>query len=134
MVSECLSQGTLDVMVQRTGEQGQGNIRFVQNNFYYDAFFLKAIGGSSMDRPCHFSDASTSVLNGGCPSGWCSAENGSRFHVRPSIEPQCLFSPDAFSQPSGVSYSGATFKYTVLDTTGQRAAAAGKRVASALAP
>lgn len=31
-------------MVQRTGAQGQGNILFVQNNFYYDAFFLKAIG------------------------------------------------------------------------------------------
>lgn len=33
-------------MVQRTGDQGQGNILFVQNNFYYDAFFLKAIGAS----------------------------------------------------------------------------------------
>lgn len=31
-------------MVQRTAEQGQGNVLFVQNNFYYDAFFLKAIG------------------------------------------------------------------------------------------
>lgn len=81
--------GTLDILVQRTGEQGQGNIAFVQNNFYYDAFFLKAI-----------------VLNGGCPNGWCSTPNGSRFH------------------PFGVSYSGATYKYTVLDTTGKRAAAA----------
>jgi hypothetical protein len=36
-------QGTLDIMVQRTGEQGEGNILFVQNNFYYDAFFMKAI-------------------------------------------------------------------------------------------
>ena len=31
-------------MVQRTGIQGEGRISFVQNNFYYDAFFLKAIG------------------------------------------------------------------------------------------
>lgn len=31
-------------MIQRTGEQGQGPILFVQNNFFYDAFFLKAIG------------------------------------------------------------------------------------------
>lgn len=31
-------------MVQRTGTQGEGHILFVQNNFYYDAFFLKAIG------------------------------------------------------------------------------------------
>ena len=34
-------------MVQRTGEQGQGNVLFVQNNFYYDAFFLKTIGEST---------------------------------------------------------------------------------------
>jgi integrin alpha FG-GAP repeat containing protein 1 len=36
--------GTLDFMVQRTGKDGQGKISFVQNNFYHDAFFLKAIG------------------------------------------------------------------------------------------
>jgi integrin alpha FG-GAP repeat containing protein 1 len=35
--------GTLDVMVQRTGAQGEGRVLFVQNNFYYDAFFMKAI-------------------------------------------------------------------------------------------
>ncbi|TBU24831.1 integrin alpha N-terminal domain-containing protein [Dichomitus squalens] len=81
--------GTLDVMVQRTGEQGQGNVLFVQNNFYYDAFFLKAI-----------------VLNGACSSGTCPASNGvDKYH------------------PYGVSYSGATYKYTVLDTSGQRSAA-----------
>ncbi|KAI1783408.1 integrin alpha N-terminal domain-containing protein [Ganoderma leucocontextum] len=81
--------GTLDIMVQRTGEQGQGNVLFVQNNFYYDAFFLKAI-----------------VLNGACGSGTCPASNGvNKYH------------------PYGVSYSGATYKYTVLDTSGQRSAA-----------
>jgi hypothetical protein len=37
-------QGTLDILIQRTGVEGQGKIMFVQNNFYYDAFFLKAIG------------------------------------------------------------------------------------------
>ena len=37
-------QGTLDILVQRTGSAGHGNFLFVQNNFYYDAFFLKAIG------------------------------------------------------------------------------------------
>ena len=36
-------------MVQRTGDQGQGNIIFIQNNFYYDAFFLKAIGKDHHD-------------------------------------------------------------------------------------
>ncbi|KAJ7221636.1 hypothetical protein GGX14DRAFT_514588 [Mycena pura] len=81
--------GTLDIMVQRTGGSGQGNIQFVQNNFYFDAFFLKAI-----------------VLNGACGNGWCYSPNGSeRYH------------------PFGVSYSGASYKYTVLDTKGGRSAA-----------
>jgi len=79
--------GTLDIMVQRTGDQGEGNILFVQNNFYYDAFFLKAI-----------------VLNGACGGGLCT--NGSTKYP-----------------PFGVSYSGATYKYTVLDTSGRRSAA-----------
>ncbi|KAI0713583.1 integrin alpha N-terminal domain-containing protein [Earliella scabrosa] len=81
--------GTLDIMVQRTGDQGRGNVIFVQNNFYYDAFFLKAI-----------------VLNGACTSGTCPASDGvDKYH------------------PYGVSYSGATYKYTVLDTSGRRSAA-----------
>ena len=37
-------QGSLDILVQRTGVTGQGKITFIQNNIYYDAFFLKAIG------------------------------------------------------------------------------------------
>ncbi|KAJ7611627.1 hypothetical protein FB45DRAFT_940496 [Roridomyces roridus] len=81
--------GSLDIMVQRTSGSGRGNIMFVQNNFYYDAFFLKAI-----------------VLNGACGNGWCYGPNGTdRYH------------------PFGVSYSGASYKYTVLDTTGSRSAA-----------
>ncbi|KAI0737904.1 integrin alpha N-terminal domain-containing protein [Daedaleopsis nitida] len=81
--------GTLDIMVQRTGNDGRGNVLFVQNNFYYDAFFLKAI-----------------VLNGACSSGTCPASDGvDKYH------------------PYGVSYSGATYKYTVLDTSGRRSAA-----------
>ncbi|KAG5636137.1 hypothetical protein H0H81_009019, partial [Sphagnurus paluster] len=81
--------GTLDIMVQMTGESGRGNFLFIQNNFYYDAFFLKAI-----------------VLNGACDNGWCYAPNSSeRYH------------------PFGVSYSGASYKYTVLDTSGHRSAA-----------
>lgn len=80
--------GTLDILVQRTGTQGEGTISFIQNNFYYDAFFLKAI-----------------VLNGACNGGWCSLPNSSNY------------------LPIGVSYSGASFKYTVLDTDGRRSAA-----------
>ncbi|KAG7086474.1 hypothetical protein E1B28_002425 [Marasmius oreades] len=80
--------GTRDIMVQRTGKSMQGNIMFVQNNFYYDAFFLKAI-----------------VLNGACGNGMCYSEDGQSYH------------------PFGVSYSGASYKYTVLDTSGRRSAA-----------
>jgi len=43
-------QGTLDIIVQRTGGQKQGSVLFVQNNFYYDAFFLNAIGEGRMRR------------------------------------------------------------------------------------
>jgi len=59
--------GTLDVMVRRTGDQGAGRVLFVQNNFDYDAFFMKAI-----------------VLNGACSSGWCLPENGSLSRYHPS--------------------------------------------------
>ncbi|KAF9045767.1 hypothetical protein BDZ89DRAFT_1058727 [Hymenopellis radicata] len=80
--------GTLDVLVLRSGAE---KVTFVQNNFYYDAFFLKAI-----------------VLNGACGNGWCYAvvnETEEKYH------------------PFGVSYSGASYKYTVLDTSGRRSAA-----------
>jgi integrin alpha FG-GAP repeat containing protein 1 len=36
--------GTLDILVQRTGKDGHQKLAFVQNNFYHDAFFLKAMG------------------------------------------------------------------------------------------
>jgi integrin alpha FG-GAP repeat containing protein 1 len=95
-------------MVQRTGQAGEGTVLFVQNNFYYDAFFLKALGKFSV-HCCyvHLIHCRThSVLNGACDSGWCYSQNNSvRYH---------LF---------GGSYSGATFKYTVLDTAGRRSAA-----------
>ncbi|KAF8626356.1 hypothetical protein AX15_005010 [Amanita polypyramis BW_CC] len=81
--------GSLDILVQRSGKTGQGKISFIQNNIYYDAFFLKAI-----------------VLNGACNNGWCYENNGTESY-----------------QPFGVSYSGASYKYTVLDTSGHRSAA-----------
>ncbi|PFH53586.1 hypothetical protein AMATHDRAFT_137318 [Amanita thiersii Skay4041] len=81
--------GSLDILVQRTGDTGEGKILFVQNNFYFDAFFLKAI-----------------VLNGACNNGWCYGANESERY-----------------QPFGVSYSGASYKYTILDTSGHRSAA-----------
>lgn len=42
-------QGTWDFMVQRTGKQSSQRVTFIQNNFFHDAFFLKAIGRS---HPC----------------------------------------------------------------------------------
>jgi hypothetical protein len=44
--------GTLDVMVRRTGDQGAGRVLFVRNNFDYDAFFMKAIGAAIMSICC----------------------------------------------------------------------------------
>ncbi|KAM6500960.1 hypothetical protein JOM56_003974 [Amanita muscaria] len=81
--------GSLDILVQRSGSTGQGKVSFIQNNIYYDAFFLKAI-----------------VMDGACNNGWCYEKNGTSRY-----------------QPFGVSYSGASYKYTVLDTSGHRSAA-----------
>lgn len=37
-------------MLQRSGAQGAGKIDFVQNNFYHDAFFLKAQGKTESEK------------------------------------------------------------------------------------
>jgi integrin alpha FG-GAP repeat containing protein 1 len=93
-------------MIQRSGQAGEGTILFVQNNFYYDAFFLKALGEFFRVVLTWLIVVIRSVLNGACDNGWCYNQNNSvRYH------------------PFGVSYSGATFKYTVLDTAGRRSAA-----------
>ncbi|KAJ3055510.1 hypothetical protein HK097_010285 [Rhizophlyctis rosea] len=78
--------GTLDVLVF-TIESGKFRTHAFYNNFYNDAFFLKAL-----------------VSNGVCPA-WC--PEGEKF-------------PDP--KPYGVNYAGATYKYTVLDTSGKRRA------------
>jgi integrin alpha FG-GAP repeat containing protein 1 len=77
-------QGTLDIMVQRTGSLGRGNVLFVQNNFYYDAFFLKAIGACLLSGVSMFLKFKRAVvLNGACGNGWCYGPNGTeRYHVR----------------------------------------------------
>lgn len=73
-------------MVQRTERQGEGNIVFVQNNFYYDAFFLKAIGECSYLfslRRDILTARFAAVLNGACGSSLCTAPNSSlKYHVR----------------------------------------------------
>lgn len=79
--------GSLDILVQRTGEQSGQRLSFVQNNFYHDAFFLKA-----------------QVLNGACDGDCQPVDGGQKY------------------SGLGVSYSGATYKFTVLDTLGRRVA------------
>ncbi|ORX36662.1 hypothetical protein BD324DRAFT_626704 [Kockovaella imperatae] len=79
--------GTLDIMVQRSGDQDKTQVAFIQNNFYHDAFFLKA-----------------QVLNGACERECVPSAGGPKY------------------SPLGVSYSGATYKFTVLDTLGHRVA------------
>ncbi|GAA5933073.1 FG-GAP repeat domain-containing protein [Sporobolomyces koalae] len=79
--------GSLDIVVQRTGQSGAARqINFVKNNFFNDAFFLKA-----------------TVLNGACKN-WCEPREPGQSRYR----------------PYGSSYSGASFKFTVLDPTGAR--------------
>lgn len=77
-------KGTLDIIVQRNGQQKQGSVLFVQNNFYYDAFFLNAIGEGK-----HFFMTAVliprSVLNGACNNGWCTDSNGSTYSVSVSL-------------------------------------------------
>ncbi|KAK4705610.1 integrin alpha FG-GAP repeat containing protein 1, partial [Phenoliferia sp. Uapishka_3] len=81
--------GSLDIMVQRSGGGGASRqVVFIKNNYFHDAFFLKAL-----------------VLNGACP-GWCEPKEAGETRYR----------------PYGVSYSGASFKFTVLDPTGSRKA------------
>ncbi|WWC61849.1 uncharacterized protein I303_104434 [Kwoniella dejecticola CBS 10117] len=79
--------GSLDILVQRSGSQSGERVTFIQNNIYHDAFFLKA-----------------QVLNGAC-EGKCELSQGGKSY-----------------NPLGVSYSGATYKFTVLDTEGHRVA------------
>jgi integrin alpha FG-GAP repeat containing protein 1 len=73
--------GSLDVLVQRTGKDGKGTLTFVQNNFYHDAFFLKAIGKTAWSLSDRDDQLPLTVLNSPCPGGWCTAPNGSTYHV-----------------------------------------------------
>lgn len=42
---ECFAQGSLDILVQRTGNSGAARQPvFIKNNYFHDAFFLKAQG------------------------------------------------------------------------------------------
>jgi hypothetical protein len=49
-VAGCLAyeKGSLDMLVQRSGDQKNERITFIQNNIFHDAFFLKALGKLSI--------------------------------------------------------------------------------------
>ena len=73
-------QGTLDILVQRSGSQDGPMTTFIQNNFYQDAFFLKAqrepqnaqAWRSTDDRP---------VLNGACEKDCEPTAKGKKYSV-----------------------------------------------------
>jgi integrin alpha FG-GAP repeat containing protein 1 len=82
-------QGSLDVMVQRSGEQGQGKVTFIQNNFYHDAFFLKAQGESAkLDGRINGQVTDSAVLNGACDGDCQPTSGGGKYKVsadRPGV-------------------------------------------------
>jgi integrin alpha FG-GAP repeat containing protein 1 len=76
-------------LIQRDSSGGgiSRSFTFVKNNYYHDAFFLKAL-----------------VVNGACQGRCKDATTGESY------------------DPYGVSYSGASYKFTVFDPTGTRRA------------
>lgn len=106
--------GSLDMMIQRLPVSGASmdrrQVSFIQNNFFYDAFMLKA-----------------TTLNGAC-SAFCEPAQGEKYKVSSSRvsdntpAPQQSHVSSYHCQPSGVNYAGASYKFTVLDTNGNRRA------------
>jgi integrin alpha FG-GAP repeat containing protein 1 len=57
-------QGTLDIVIMRSGKQDGQKITFIKNNMFHDAFFLKAL-----------------VLNGACGDQCEPTQGGKRYNV-----------------------------------------------------
>ncbi|PWN19934.1 hypothetical protein BCV69DRAFT_283464 [Microstroma glucosiphilum] len=90
--------GTLDILLLRgtTVAKDTRRVTFIQNNYFYDAFFLKSL-----------------CLNGACSSAICkSIEAG----------PEGLEPVETRYKPWGASLPGASYKFTVLDPNGLRRA------------
>lgn len=87
--------GSLDVVLQRgrRGDRGVRSVTFVQNNYFYDAFFLKAL-----------------TLNGACGGSVCSQQGDDTAATSPPYKPW------------GAALPGASYKFTVLDPNGNRRA------------
>lgn len=70
------------MLVLRTGAQGAGTSTFIHNNFFYDAFFLKAIGKLFyLFLPFIALLNLYTVLNRPCDTGLCTFDNGSTYQV-----------------------------------------------------
>lgn len=87
--------GSLDIVLQRgrRSDHGIRSVTFIQNNYFYDAFFLKAL-----------------TLNGACGS-----------MCEEVIQNASNAAPHKY-KPWGAALPGASYKFTVLDPNGNRRA------------
>lgn len=75
-------------MVQRTGSGGAAReVVFIKNNYFHDAFFLKALGQSPFWHNTGAVLICVIVLNGAC-SVWCEPEKGDE-RYRVSLSTRC---------------------------------------------
>jgi integrin alpha FG-GAP repeat containing protein 1 len=90
--------GTLDILLLRgtTAAKDTRRVTFIQNNYFYDAFFLKSL-----------------CLNGACSSAMCRTTEAGPDGSEP-VETRY--------KPWGASLPGASYKFTVLDPNGLRRA------------
>lgn len=82
--------GSLDIVLQRSGKQDGHRLTFIKNNLFSDAFFLK-----------------TTTLNGACEAGICQTGTGTG-------------TGGARYKAYGAVLPGSTYKFAVLDTAGRR--------------
>lgn len=119
-------------MIQRKGSNGMPKVLFIQNNFYYDAFFLKAIGWLSLFLlPIIFYSRH---LHSPQRCMWerlvLLSQQDDQIPCKPVFVHSSQRDVKIFLQPFGVSYAGASYKYTVLDTSGRRSAAQGTHIST----
>lgn len=119
-------QGSLDILVQRDASGLSRSFTFVKNNYFHDAFFLKALGEClsflKYILPLTFSMGS---LERSLPWQMPATDRRSQIIQCNSLVSSYELRPQLINkQANGVSYSGATYKFTVFDQAGHRRAAA----------
>jgi hypothetical protein len=103
------SQGTLDIMIMRSGKQDGQKVTFIKNNIFHDAFFLKAL-----------------VLNGACSAECEPTDGGKRYSVGHLCYLSDGHSADVRPQPYGAALPGSTFKFSTMTANGRRVPSQGK--------